>query len=159
MYPIIFSNSLEFDLVIIIFQVLFILIFDDLFFYFLHKWMHDNKYLLKTIHRIHHKATAPLALDYMYVHPLEWLMGYIGPFIGIIVVSFISPLSCWAFWVYQLIRTLHEMDVHSGFKSFFSKWIPLWGECEHHDKHHEVLNGNYASTFTIWDSIFRTKIK
>ena len=48
--------------------------------------------------------------------------------------------------------------MHSGFKSKFSKWIPFWGETEHHDKHHESLNGNYATTFTFWDEIFGTKI-
>ena len=32
------------------------------------------------------------------------------------------------------------------------------GESEHHDLHHEKLNGNYATTFTIWDTLFNTKI-
>ena len=142
----------------ILFQLFIIFVLDDLFFYFFHRWMHRNKYILKTIHSIHHRATAPFALDYLYVHPLEWMIGYIGPFIGIILIGLVSGINYWAFFAYILIRNLHEIDIHSGFPSLFSKYIPLWGESEHHDMHHEKLLGNYASTFVIWDKIFKTKI-
>ena len=37
-------------------------------------------------------------------------------------------------------------------------FVLFWGESEHHDLHHEKLNDNYAATFTIWDSIFKTKL-
>jgi len=120
--------------------------------------MHKNQYILNKVHRIHHKAIAPFALEYIYVHPLEWIFGYVGPFLAIFLISIFVPINIFAFWLYQLIRNLHELDVHSGFKSFLSKYIPFWGESEHHDLHHEKLNGNYATTFTIWDYLFNTKI-
>ncbi len=153
-----FEKSLNFNLMVILFQVFIILFIDDFYFYCLHYWMHKNKYILNRIHRIHHKAISPFALEYIYVHPLEWIMGYIGPFIAIFFISLFNPVNILAFWIYQIIRNIHELDVHSGYKSFFSKWIPFWGESEHHDLHHEKLNGNYATTFTLWDIIFKTKI-
>ena len=153
-----FEPIINIHFLTILVQLLFILFIDDMYFYFLHRWMHQNQYLLDKIHRIHHRAITPFALEYIYVHPLEWIMGYIGPFIAIFLISIFSPVNILAFWTYQLIRNLHELDVHSGFKSFFSKWIPLWGESEHHDLHHEKLNGNYATTFTLWDRLFKTKI-
>ena len=158
-FPVFFDASLEFNGLVVLLQLLFVLFMDDLFFYFLHRWMHENKTLLKAVHSIHHRATAPLALEYLYVHPFEWMMGYVGPFIGLLVIGSFFDLSCWTFWIYMLIRNLHELDIHSGFKSLFSHWIPFWGESEHHDQHHEKLNGNYASTFTIWDRVFDTKMK
>ena len=82
-----FDNSLKFSFLIVFSQLFIILFVDDFFFYFLHRWMHQNKYILKKIHRIHHKATAPFALEYLYVHPLEWMLGYTGPFIGIISIA------------------------------------------------------------------------
>ncbi|MDG2370159.1 MAG: sterol desaturase family protein [Flavobacteriales bacterium] len=157
-YPI-FESNLNFSPLVILIQLAFILIIDDFFFYFLHRWMHNNKYILKTVHSIHHKAFSPLALEYLYVHPFEWMMGYIGPFIGIGVIGLISPVSCWAFWIYMLVRNIHELEIHSGFKTKFSQWIPFWGVNEHHDLHHAKLNGNYASTFTFWDKVFKTKMK
>ena len=159
LFPLFDSSSLlQFNFFAIVTQLLFILLIDDLYFYLLHSWMHRNKFILDKIHRIHHKAISPFALEYIYVHPLEWIMGYVGPFLAIFLISIFSPVNIIAFWLYQLIRNIHELDVHSGFKSFFSKWIPFWGETEHHDLHHEKLNGNYATTFTIWDTFFNTKI-
>ncbi len=158
LYPL-FDASIDFTILTILIQLLVILFIDDLYFYFLHAWMHKNQYILNKIHRIHHKAISPFALEYIYVHPLEWIMGYLGPFIAIFLISIFTPVNILAFWLYQLIRNIHELDVHSGFKSFFSKWIPFWGESEHHDLHHEKLNGNYATTFTLWDKLFKTKIE
>lgn len=155
-----FDKSLDFHLLVVVAQVFIILFVDDFFFYFLHRWMHENKYILKKVHRIHHKASAPFALEYLYVHPFEWMLGYTGPFIGIIAIGLLTnSLSIWAFWIYLLLRNIHELEVHSGFKSKISKWIPFWGENEHHDIHHEKLDGNYATTFTLWDHLFKTKMK
>ena len=75
-------------------QLFLILVIDDLYFYFLHSFMHKNKYVLKKIHNIHHRAISPVALEYIYVHPLEWMMGYLGPFLGILFISFFAPLPC-----------------------------------------------------------------
>ena len=166
LFDVLFEQSFQSSFLIIFSQLLIILVIDDLYFYGLHYWMHKNQYVLDKIHRIHHKAVSPFALEYIYVHPLEWIMGYVGPFLAIFIISFsygefgeISrDVSIVAFWLYQMIRNVHELDVHSGFKSFFSKWIPFWGESEHHDMHHKKLNGNYATTFTIWDKIFKTQI-
>ena len=140
-------------------QLFIIFFIDDIYFYFLHAFMHKNKFILKKIHSIHHRAITPVALEYMYVHPLEWMSGYIGPFLAMFFLSLIRPVNIFAFWLYQVIRNIHELDVHSGFKSKISQWIPYWGETEHHDKHHELLKGNYATTFTFWDDFFNTKLK
>ena len=148
------------DPIYILVQLFMIFIIDDVYFYFLHALMHKNKFILKKIHSIHHRAITTVSLEYIYVHPLEWLSGYIGPFLGMFILNLIGgPVNIFAFWLYQIIRNIHEIDVHSGFKSKFSQWIPYWGETEHHDKHHECLNGNYATTFTFWDDFFNTKIK
>ena len=94
----------------------------------------------------------------MYVHPLEWLSGYAGPFLGMLLLSFLGPVNIFSFWLYQIIRNIHELDVHSGFKSYISKLIPYWGESEHHDKHHQYLNGNYATTFTFGMIFLKQKL-
>ena len=53
--------------------------------------MHENKFLLRKVHSIHHRAFSPLALEYLYVHPFEWMMGYIGPFNGIGIKVVVEP--------------------------------------------------------------------
>ena len=140
----------------IIIQLFVILLFDDTFFYFLHRIMHENKFIYKTIHKIHHRANTPVAIDYLYVHPLEWMSGFIGPFIGIILLG---GVSIYTFWLYLFVRNFHEIAIHSGIKSsFISKIFPFYGTNEHHDLHHAKRDGNYASTFTFFDLVFKTKL-
>ena len=35
---------------------------------------------------------------------------------------------------------------------------PFYGTNEHHDYHHAKRDGNYSSTFTFWDYIYKTKL-
>tara|TARA_B100000029_G_C17149352_1_gene805419 strand:- start:171 stop:665 length:495 start_codon:yes stop_codon:yes gene_type:complete len=138
-------------------QIIFVLIVDDFFFYLLHRIMHESKYIYKKIHKIHHRANVPIPLEYIYVHPLEWMSGMIGPFLG---MYFIGGIAFESYCIYLIIRNLHEIHIHSGIKtSIFYKILPIYGSNEHHDIHHAKRDGNYASTFIIWDLIFRTKLK
>ena len=150
----IISLNSELTILNIILQLFIILIFDDTFFYFLHRLMHENKFIYKKIHKIHHRANSPIPIDYIYVHPLEWMSGFIGPFIGIIIMG---GVSIYSFWLYLLVRNFHELSIHSGLKTSFVKF-PFYGTNEHHDIHHARRDGNYASTFTLWDVLFKTKL-
>ena len=149
-------NNHQMSIYKVIIQLFVILLFDDTFFYFLHRMMHENKFIYKTIHKIHHRANAPVAIDYLYVHPLEWMSGFIGPFIGIILLG---GVSIYTFWLYLFVRNFHELAIHSGLKSsFISRIFPFYGTNEHHDLHHEKRDGNYASSFTFFDLVFKTKL-
>jgi sterol desaturase/sphingolipid hydroxylase (fatty acid hydroxylase superfamily) len=146
----------EISVIGILVQLFIILIFDDTFFYVLHRYMHENKYIYSKIHKIHHRANSPVPIDYIYVHPLEWMSGFIGPFIGIIALG---GVSIYTFWLYLFVRNFHEIAIHSGLKTFlFNKIFPLYGTNEHHDMHHAKRDCNYSSTFTFWDHVFKTKI-
>jgi len=135
-----------------------ILVVDDAWFYGWHRLLHEDKRLYNRVHRIHHKAFSPLPIEYIYVHPLEWIVGSIGPFLGIVAVNLTwGTIPVWTFWGYLLIRNLHELDVHSGIRSLVGEHIPLYGLTEHHDLHHaRPTHGNYCSTFTLWDRVFKT---
>lgn len=139
------------------YEVLFVLIIDDFFFYVLHRMMHESTYIYKKIHKIHHRANTPMPFEYIYVHPLEWMSGMIGPFLGMYMLG---GISFFAYCVYLIVRNMHEIHIHSGIKtSKYLKYIPLYGINEHHDIHHSKRMGNYASTFTFWDILLKTKIK
>jgi methylsterol monooxygenase len=142
-----------------ILQLLIIVAFDDTFFYFYHRTVHKNPFLFKHIHSIHHKASPPFPLDFIYVHPLEWMIGATGLTVGIgCVYLWFGAINVYPFWVYAAFRNLHEVEIHSTTRSWIGQYIPFWGTTEHHDYHHSKLNGNYASTFTFWDKIFKTDI-
>ena len=141
----------------IIVEVLFVLFIDDFYFYFFHRFMHENKYIYRKIHSIHHRATTPFPSEYLYTHPLEWMGGMPGPFIGILLLG---GVSIYSFWLLLIIRNLHELDIHSGLKSNpLIKYFPFAGTNEHHDLHHSIFDGNYASSFVLLDKVFKTDIK
>ncbi len=140
-------------------QVLFVFLIDDVWFYFLHRYLHQNKYLLKKIHSIHHRAHTPFPLEYLYAHPLEWILGTIGPFLGYAFIILVMPLNIYAFWAFALFRNLHEIHIHSDLNLPLLKNIPFISPVEDHDVHHAKLDGNYASTFRIWDRIMKTRFK
>ena len=148
----------DYNSIIICFvEILFVLIVDDFFFYILHRGMHESKYIYKKIHKIHHRANVPIPFEYIYVHPLEWMSGMLGPFIGMYILGGIAFES---YCMYLIVRNIHEIHIHSGIKtSFIFNMIPFYGKNEHHDMHHAKRDGNYASTFTIWDYLFNTKFK
>ncbi len=141
---------------IFFFQIFILFVVDDCYFYWYHYFSHKNKWFYKNIHYLHHKAKTPYALDFIYAHPLEIVLGTLGSFIGILLLNGVYIKS---FIIYTHLKLIHEIDVHSGIKSYLSNFFPFIGKTEDHDLHHLKLNGNYASTFTIWDTLCNTRLK
>ena len=105
---------------------------------------------------MHHKALSPLPIDILYVSIPELILVLFSSFLAILIRGGILPFS---FVIFTIIKQLHEISIHSGIKSNkLIKKIPFYGTNEHHDNHHKMLKGNYASTFNIWDKIFNTEI-
>ena len=146
----------EVSIGIIVFQVVFAFVIDDIFFYFYHRWLHENKYMLKTVHSIHHRATKPFPLEYLYAHPIEWMLGMIGAFLGFAILLIFMPVNIYAFWIFGGLRNLHEIHIHSDLELPVSSKIPLLSKTKHHDDHHAKLTGNYSSTFLWMDRLFKT---
>lgn len=139
-------------------QFALFLIFDDFFFYWYHRLMHENDYIFKKIHRIHHRATSPFPLEFLYVHPLEWMTGTVGILIGFIAMYFMfGGINIYAFWAYTFYRSAHEIEIHSGIDGF-TRLIPFYGSSRQHDDHHAYIKGNYASSLSYLDRIFGTSV-
>ena len=139
-------------------QVGTIILLDDAWFYAWHRLMHEHKGLYNRVHRIHDKAYPPPPIEYIYVHPLEWMVGAIGPFLGLVLVHLLwGAVPAWTLWGYLVVRNLHELDIHSGIISPLGKLMPIYAPAEHHDLHHaKPTKGNYASTFELWDRVLGT---
>jgi sterol desaturase/sphingolipid hydroxylase (fatty acid hydroxylase superfamily) len=142
---------------IILVQVFIAFVVDDIWFYFIHRLMHENKFLLKNIHAIHHRSTKPFPLEYLYAHPLEWMMGLAGSILAFAVIFVFMPVSIYSFWIFGVLRNLHEIQIHSDIEIPFLCKLPFVSKTRNHDDHHSKLTGNYASTFTWMDRIFNTK--
>jgi len=139
---------------------LLMLVLDDAYFYGYHRALHQVPFLFRTIHRIHHRAYAPVPLDYIYVHPLEWSMGTVGVVLGLVVTHlWLGLIPAWPFLAYNIFRNVRELIIHSGLPSGALRHLKILGLTEHHDLHHAKLQGNYASMLHLWDMLFRTRLR
>lgn len=147
------------SILIFVTQFLIIMVFDDVEFYFWHRFLHRNKFMLRKIHFIHHRVVIPFPLEFIYVHPIEWIGGTIGLITAfILIANTYGSINAYVLWSYTAYRTLHELDIHSNLRPMLIKYIPFFGNSKDHALHHLHPTGNYASMFTYLDKIFRTEI-
>lgn len=136
-------------------QLLVILLFDDFCFYWQHRLLHRVPWLYRHVHRIHHRAYAPVPLEYLYVHPVEQMLGAIGIVLGFAVCLLVfGSASAWAVWIYMTFRVLQEFRLHSGMDLLRD---PIFVSMEQHDLHHARPSvGGYGSLTRLWDHVFGT---
>lgn len=125
--------------------------------YFMHRYMHHNKFLYKHIHSLHHRLVVPYAFGALYNHPLEGLLlDTIGGALSFLVTG-MSPRTSIFFFSFATIKTV---DDHCGL------WLPgnLFHICfrnntAYHDVHHQLYGSKYNFSqpfFIVWDRILGT---
>ncbi|KAI3382975.1 hypothetical protein SNEBB_003137 [Seison nebaliae] len=127
---------------------------EDAWHYYFH-WLLHHRSIYKYIHKIHHHYPAPFGMVAEYAHPAETLILGAGFFISILVFCNHFVLL----WAWVVVRLLETVDVHSGYNIPYLNpfhLIPGYAGAKFHDFHHMNFHGNYASTFSWWDSFFGT---
>ena len=98
--------------------------------------MHNNTYLYKTFHSVHHRLYVPYAFGALYNHPLE---GFLLDSVGAGLAETIACMSTREATLLFVISTLKTVDDHCGY-SF--PWDPLQmmssNNADYHDIHHQV---------------------
>ncbi|KAJ8529192.1 hypothetical protein K7X08_036027 [Anisodus acutangulus] len=125
--------------------------------YFMHRYMHQNKFLYKHIHSQHHRLIIPYAFGALYNHPLEGLiLDTIGGALAFLF-SGMSPRASIFFFSFATIKTV---DDHCGL------WLPgnlfhivFKNNSAYHDIHHQLYGSKYNFSqpfFVTWDRILGT---
>lgn len=136
--------------------LIYVLIYDP-FFYFLHKIMHQNKWLYRNIHVIHHRSLNPTPWATYSFHPLEAVanMLYFFPFF------FLASVSLPMLILILFLTDMANLAGHLGYEVFSEKvqnsWWGQWITTPtHHNIHHQVSNSNFGLYFNGWDLWFKT---
>jgi len=139
-------------------DVAFILLMEDSWGYFVHRYLHENRTLYKKIHLMHHKIYAPLPAYFLYIHPLEWMVQSLGAAFGVAILLLVhQPMSAYSVWIAAFIRQAYAADQHSGLRSYLWRKTSIFSSTDIHDDHHlHPTNGNYAGVLVIWDKLFGT---
>lgn len=128
----------------------------DTYFYWLHRWMH-NEPMYKLIHKIHHKSTSPNLLTTLSVNPLESLIN--GGFVAIFTALFtIHDATMMLIGPTNIIMGFY---VHSGYEFLPRWWNKSWATkwfitATFHDQHHKYFRWNFGGYTTIWDFLCGT---
>ncbi|CAE7633913.1 unnamed protein product, partial [Symbiodinium microadriaticum] len=111
------------------------LLVEEVCFFYVHRWLHQDKRMYAAVHKLHHTWTAPISIVAIYCHPFEHLVSNIIPVL-------LGPLICRShaasFGVFLSVGTVHTLAVHSGY------WF-----CDDngmHDEHHAKFNVNFGVT-------------
>ncbi|KAE8666059.1 Sphinganine C(4)-monooxygenase 1 [Hibiscus syriacus] len=127
--------------------------------YFLHRYMHENKFLYRHVHSLHHRLVVPYAFGALYNHPVEGLLGdTIGGALSFLL-SGMSPRTSIFFFSFATMKTV---DDHCGlmlpgnpFHIFFRN------NSAYHDIHHQLHGTKYNFSqpfFVMWDGILGTQM-
>ncbi|KAK4253039.1 hypothetical protein QN277_010874 [Acacia crassicarpa] len=124
--------------------------------YFVHRYMHQNKFLYRHVHSQHHRLLVPYAIGALYNHPLEGLLDILGGAISYLV-SGMTARTAVVFYCFSVIKTI---DDHCGL------WLPgnlfhlfFENNTAYHDIHHQLqgFKYNYSQPFfPIWDKLLGT---
>lgn len=125
--------------------------------YFMHRYMHHNKFLYRHIHSQHHRLVVPYAFGALYNHPVEGLLlDTIGGALSFLL-SGMSPRTSIFFFSFATLKTV---DDHCGL------WLPgnlfhlfFRNNSAYHDIHHQLYGNKYNFSqpfFVMWDRILGT---
>ncbi|KAG1365533.1 sphinganine C4-monooxygenase 1 [Cocos nucifera] len=138
-------------------QFLVAMIVMDAWQYFMHRYMHHNRFLYRHIHSQHHRLVVPYSFGALYNHPIEGLLlDTVGGALSFLV-SGMSPKVSIFFFSFATIKTV---DDHCGI------WLPgnplhllFKNNTAYHDIHHQLYGSKYNFSqpfFVMWDKILGT---
>lgn len=131
--------------------------------YWMHRALHKNPFLWKTIHSFHHWAKHPLSRTTYQDH---WLDNFGNAIVGHFFAQILVPLDHDLFWFSRFFRVCESLEKHSGVSCWFNvvhmsqRWLPYAQMPHHHDWHHEGHKGcnfTFTSIGGLWDCIFGTR--
>ncbi|KAH7672133.1 Sphingolipid hydroxylase protein [Dioscorea alata] len=124
--------------------------------YFIHRYIHVNRFLYKHVHAVHHAQIVPYVYGALYGHPFESFLDIIGGALAYLISGMTTRTSIY-FFSFSVIKTL---DLHSG---LCIPWNPLqaffFNDCAFHDTHHQLKGHRYNFSqpfFISWDKILGT---
>lgn len=134
---------------IIIAQLVFFIFLDDFLYYWMHRKMHENKWLLKHVHSVHHRIHNTVGINGNYMHWIEFTATASLMLLGPILVS----AHLYVLWIWVVVRQFEAVDGHAGYDIPWNPahWLPLYEGPVYHDFHHARFRGNYAGFLPYLD--------
>lgn len=152
-YPWLIDDSASLSLWGLSHAVVILLVY-DLFYYFMHRYAFHELKLLKRVHAVHHVVRSPTAIESLYLHPVETVLGQV---LLTVVACVLGPVAPATFIVILAVHSTLNIVVHAGLDLPFFGFRALSYLARKHATHHvSMRGGNYASLTPLWDLMFGT---
>lgn len=152
-------------LLIMLGSLWFAAILGDFFFYWYHRWTHENQFLWQH-HKMHHTDTELEAISTARQNWLEALFDGLLIAAPMILLFKVDPADQWsaglaaglAAGILNNLLTLSHMNVRWQVGWFSRFWCSPQVHRIHHSLEPQHINKNYAFQFPMWDVIFGTYV-
>lgn len=141
-------------------------VFSDFTRYWLHRWLHTNRFLW-AFHKVHHSPEALNPLSFYRVHPVENILFGLryalsaGLVTGIFMALFGARFNLYTiFGVNGIIVVFSALGAnlrHSPVRLSYGRWLEhLFISPAQHQIHHSTrhMHHNYGGYLAIWDWMF-----
>lgn len=134
---------------IIIAQLIFFVLIDDFLYYCMHRYMHENKWLLRNIHSVHHRIRNTCGINGNYMHWVEYSLTATLTLVGPIILG----AHIYVVWMWVILRQIEGADGHIGYDILWNPahLLPVYEGPVYHDFHHAKFKGNYAGFLPYLD--------
>lgn len=134
---------------IIIAQLVFFVLLDDFLYYWMHRYMHENKWLLKQIHSVHHRIHNTCGINGNYMHWVEYSLTATLTLVGPMLIG----AHIYVVYLWVILRQVEGADGHIGYDIPWNPahLLPVYEGPVYHDFHHAKFKGNYAGFLPYLD--------
>ncbi|WP_339905004.1 sterol desaturase family protein [Pseudomonas guineae] len=134
---------------VIVVQLVFFVLLDDFLYYLMHRYMHENKWLLKHIHSVHHRIRNTCGINGNYMHWVEYSLTATLTLVGPMLIG----AHIYVIYLWVIMRQIEGADGHIGYDIPWNPvhLLPVYEGPVYHDFHHAKFKGNYAGFLPYLD--------
>ena len=151
-FSFIYYDVEEYGIPYIFLSIIFHILFDETFTYWIHRWLHTYEYLYIKFHIIHHRSVDITPFSGFAFHPLDAFAQAIPTFVS----CYFFPIHYNVVLVFSIITTTWAISIHDNVPMMP---IKLFLYSTHHTIHHERGYGrdrNYGKFTSVWDRLMGT---
>ncbi len=164
------QNAVQASLPVVIAYTIALLLTEDFFRYWAHRWMHTSPFLWQ-FHKVHHSAATLVPVSELRTHPVNGLINLTRAVIAIplvtVVFLLVFPGKLTAISILGVNAGRFLFNIGGAHLRHSHVWLsfgPFWERLVispaqhqiHHSQAEEHRNLNFGSQFAIWDWMFGT---
>lgn len=146
-----FNLTLQAPILESVLWLVFLILFHDTYFYWMHRTLHHPR-LFSWTHKVHHLSKNPSPFAAMSFQPLEAFLEIVW----IVPLAYFLPIEMGVWFIFSLVIILINVLGHLGVEIYPESWkqnqiLKYLNTSTNHNEHHQYFHGNYSLYFSAWD--------